>query len=98
MITILKRLSNLLLLLHTPAKHVLSPCSSANYKALLIHIVYILYLNVILSNLSLQRVKVELVFNEGISVVIISVYSYRVLRDKIDSVPINKARNLALRD
>jgi hypothetical protein len=77
---------------------VLSPCSGANYKALLIYIVCILYLNVILSNLSLQRVKVELVFNKGISVVIISVYSCRVLRDKIDSVPINKARNLALRD
>ena len=76
----------------------LSPCSSANYKALLIYIVYILYLNVILSNLSLQQVKVELIFNKGISVVTTSVYSYRVLRDKIDSVPINKARNPALRD
>ena len=76
----------------------LSPCSSANYKALLIYIVYILYLNVILSNLSLQQVKVELIFNKGISVITTSVYSYRVLRDKIDSVPINKARNPALRD
>jgi hypothetical protein len=77
---------------------VLGPSSSANHKALLIHIVYILHLNVILSNLSLQRVEVELVFNEGISVVTISVHSRRVLRDKIDSVPVNKARNPALRD
>jgi hypothetical protein len=77
---------------------VLSPSSSANYKALLIYFVYILYLNIILSNLSLQQVKVELVFNEGISVVTISVYSCRVLRDKIDSVPVNKARNAALGD
>jgi hypothetical protein len=76
----------------------LSPSSSTNYKALLIYIVCILYLNIILSNLGLQRVKVELVFNKGISVVIISVYSCRVLRDEIDSVPVNKARNLALRD
>jgi hypothetical protein len=77
---------------------VLSPSSSANYKALLIYIVCILYFNVVLSNLSLQQVKVELVFNKGISIVRISIYSCRVLRDKIDSVPVNKARNLALRD
>jgi hypothetical protein len=77
---------------------VLSPSSSANYKALLIYIIYILYLNIILSNLSLQQVKVELVLNKGISIVIISIYSCRVLRDKIDSVPVNKAYNLALRD
>jgi hypothetical protein len=77
---------------------VLGPSSGANYKALLIYIVCILHLNVILSNLGLQRVEVELVFDEGISVVTISVYSRRVLRDEMDSVPVNEARNLALRD
>lgn len=76
----------------------LSPSSSANYKALLIYIVRILHLNVILSNLGLQRVEVELIFNEGISVVAISVYSRGVLRDEIDGVPVDKARNPALRD
>ena len=76
----------------------LSPSSSANYKALLIYIVRILYLNVILSNLSLQRVELELIFDEGISVVAISVYSRGVLRDEINSVPVDEARNPALGD
>ena len=76
----------------------LSPSSGANHKALLIYIVCILHLNVVLSNLGLQQVEVELVLNEGISVVTISIYSRRVLRDKIDSVPVDKARNPALRD
>ena len=98
MIAILKCLSDFLLLPHTPAKHVLSPSSGANHKALLIYIVCILHLNVVLSNIGLQRVKVELVFDEGISVVTISVHSRGVLRDEINSVPVNEARNPALRD
>jgi hypothetical protein len=52
-----------------------SPSSGANYKAFLIYIVCILYLNVVLSNIGLQRVEVQLVLNEGISTVTISVYS-----------------------
>jgi hypothetical protein len=77
---------------------VLSPTSGANHKALLIHIICILHLNVVLSNLGLQRVEVELVFNKGISVVTISVHSRGVLRDEMDSVPVDEARNPALRD
>ena len=76
----------------------LSPSSGANHKALLIYIVCILHLNVVLSNLGLQRVKVELVFDEGISVVAISVHSRGVLRDEMDGVPVDEARNPALGD
>ena len=53
----------------------LSPSSNSNYKALLVYIVYMLYVNIILGNLSLQQVKVELVLNVGISVAAISVYT-----------------------
>jgi len=77
---------------------VLSPSSSANYKALFIYIICILHLNVILSNLTRQQVEVELVFNKGISVVTISIHSCGVLRDEVDIVPVNKAPNPALRD
>ena len=76
----------------------LSPSSGANHKALLIYLICILYLNFVLSNLGLQRVKVELIFDEGISIVTISVHSRGVLRDEMDSVPVDEARNPALGD
>ena len=53
----------------------LSPSSNSNYKALLVYIIYVLRVNVILSNLSLQQVEVELVLSVGISVIAISVYT-----------------------